>query len=48
METWAQDEQTYIIFPEGPGIILYYFWRPLSYFDASLTSVGAHIGPHRE
>ena len=48
METWEQDGQTYVIFPNGPGRILYYLWRPLSHFDASLTSVGAHIGPHRE
>jgi hypothetical protein len=56
-ETWAQDRQTYVIFSEGPGVALYYLWRPLSYLDylwrplsyldGRVTGVGAHIGPHR-
>lgn len=46
-ETWEKDSKTYVIFPKSP-ILLYYFYRPLSYLDAQFTGVGAHIGPHQE
>ena len=29
-EVWERDRQTYVIFPEGLGVLLYYLWRPLS------------------
>ncbi|MCC6778781.1 MAG: hypothetical protein IT537_19505 [Hyphomicrobiales bacterium] len=46
-ETWPQDRQRYVIFPEGRGAVLYYAWRPLSYLDGALTVMRARIGPHR-
>jgi hypothetical protein len=46
-ETWEKDKATYVMFPAGPvGLALYYAWRPLSYADAQMTGIGAHIGPH--
>lgn len=45
-EVWEQDGQSYVIFPENM-IVLYYAFRPLSYLDAMLTGMGAHIGPHQ-
>jgi hypothetical protein len=47
-ETWEKDKANYVIFPARPvGLALYYGWRPLSYVDAQLTGIGAHIGPHQ-
>jgi predicted tellurium resistance membrane protein TerC len=46
-ELWALDNQSYVIFPEGIGKLLYYFWRPLTYLDSVLTGMQFHIGPHR-
>ena len=46
-ETWSRDNRSYVIFPEGAGLALYYLWRPLSYIDGRATGIGAHIGPHR-
>jgi hypothetical protein len=48
-ETWAKDNQVYVIFPASTlGKAAYYVWRPLSYLDARLTGMGFHIGPHQE
>jgi hypothetical protein len=48
-ETWAKDNQVYVIFPDTSfGKLAYYVWRPLSYVDALLTGMGFHIGPHQE
>jgi hypothetical protein len=44
---WERDKRAYVIFPEGYGSALYYLWRPLSYVDGALTTMGFHIGPHR-
>ena len=46
-QVWERDKQTYVIFPQGAGVALYYLWRPLSYLDNALTGMRAHIGPHR-
>ena len=46
-QVWERDNQSYVIFPQGNGVALYYLWRPLSYLDARLTGMRAHIGPHR-
>lgn len=46
-QVWERDKQTYVIFPAGNGAALYYLWRPLSYLDAAITGMRAHIGPHR-
>jgi hypothetical protein len=45
-EVWATDGQAYVIFP-ADFTPIYYAFRPLSYLDAMLTGVGAHIGPHQ-
>ncbi len=45
-EVWANDGQTYVIFPEDVPA-LYYAYRPLSYLDSALTGMRFHIGPHR-
>ena len=45
-EVWADDGQTYVIFPENTPA-LYYAYRPLSYLDGALTGMRFHIGPHR-
>jgi hypothetical protein len=47
IEVWEHDKRAYVIFPEGYGSALYYLWRPLSYVDGALTTMGFHIGPHR-
>ena len=44
VERWYRDEQEYVIFPRQPA--LYYLYRPLTYFDARLTGMRFHIGPH--
>ena len=44
-ERWGQDGRDYVIFPQQPA--LYYVYRPLTYFDAQLTGIRFHIGPHR-
>jgi hypothetical protein len=47
-EVWQRDQQAYVIFPAGgPGALLYYGWRPLTYVDGALTGMRFHIGPHR-
>jgi hypothetical protein len=46
-ETWQQDGATYVIFPTGAGLILYYLWRPVSYVDGAITGMKFHIGPHQ-
>lgn len=45
-EVWANDGQTYVIFPEDVPA-LYYAYRPLSYLDGAFTGMRFHIGPHR-
>ena len=47
-EVWAKDSKTYVILPAGPGIALYYLWRPLMIADGALTGMNFHIGPHQE
>jgi hypothetical protein len=47
-EVWDKDGRTYVIYPTGTGVVLYYVWRPLAYVDNYLTNTGAHIGPHQE
>ena len=46
-EIWSENGRTYVILPAGPGIALYYLWRPLMLADAALTDMRFHIGPHR-
>ncbi len=48
VEVWEKDQKSYVIFPEGAGMALYYLWRPLAYIDGAATGIGFHIGPHRE
>ena len=45
IERWDRDGRDYVIFPQQPA--LYYLYRPLTYFDARLTGMRFHIGPHR-
>lgn len=45
-EIWEKDGRAYVIFPDDKKY-LYYFYRPLSYFDATLTGMRFHIGQHR-
>ena len=48
-EVWEKDKASYVIFSEGDvGTTLYYLWRPMSYADAKITGVGAHIGQHQQ
>lgn len=48
IEVWEKDKASYVIFADDQiGKAMYYAWRPMSYADAKLTGVGAHIGPHR-
>ena len=44
-EVWSEDGQTYVIFPRD-AVWAYYAFRPLSYFDALVTGMRFHIGPH--
>lgn len=43
-EVWEKDSRAYVIFPSRAS---YWFFRPLSYLDSSVTSMRFHIGPHR-
>ena len=45
VERWERDNQDYVIFPRS--MVLYYFYRPLTYLDAKATGMRFHIGPHR-
>ncbi len=45
-EIWKKDGNVYVIFPEDK-VYLYYFYRPLSYFDGIITGMKFHIGQHR-
>jgi hypothetical protein len=45
VERSDRDGRHYVIFPQQPA--LYYLYRPLTYFDAQLTGMRFHIGPHR-
>ncbi len=45
-EIWLENKQSYVIFPDGIGKLLYYFWRPLTYIDGTLTGMQFHIEPH--
>jgi len=47
VEVWERDRQTYVIFSERHGVILYYVWRPATYIDGAVTGMRFHIGPHR-
>jgi hypothetical protein len=48
-ETWAKDNQVYVIFPDTSlGKIAYYIWRPLTYIDAAALGMRFHIGPHQD
>lgn len=44
-EVWENEGEVYVIFP-AEAAWLYYFYRPASYLDASLTGMHFHIGPH--
>ena len=46
-EVWAADGKTHVVLPGGPGVALYYIWRPLMLCDAAATGMAFHIGPHR-
>jgi hypothetical protein len=46
-EVWERDKQVYVMFPDGPGRLLYYLWRPLNYMDSAMTGMRFHVGPHR-
>ena len=45
VQRWDRDGRDYVIFPQQPA--LYYLYRPLTYFDARLTGMRFHMGPHR-
>ena len=45
VETWAEDGNGYVIFPED-SLAIYYLFRPLTHVDAILTGMRFHIGPH--
>jgi hypothetical protein len=45
IEIWDKDGKQYVIFPKGQTWI-YYFYRPLTYFDSKVTTMNFHIGPH--
>ena len=45
VERRDRDGRDYVIFPQQPA--LYYLYRPLTYFDARVTGMRFHIGPHR-
>ena len=45
-EVWEKDGNAYVIFTEDK-VYLYYFYRPLSYFDSVITGMKFHIGQHR-
>ena len=44
-EVWADDGQTYVVFPASAPIF-YYGVRPITLLDAALTGMRFHIGPH--
>ncbi|MFY8036808.1 MAG: hypothetical protein ACOVMQ_06555 [Cyclobacteriaceae bacterium] len=46
IEVWQKDGKRYLIFPNDQ-IWIYYFYRPLTYFDGKITSLQFHIGPHQ-
>lgn len=43
-EAWERDGHRYVIFPNAAA---YYAYRPLELFDAAITELRFHIGPHR-
>jgi len=45
-EIWEKDGNAYVIFPDDK-VYLYYFYRPLSYVDGTITGMKFHIGQHR-
>lgn len=45
-EIWEKDGNAYVIFPDDK-IYLYYFYRPLSYVDGTITKMKFHIGQHK-
>lgn len=47
-QVWAADGKVYVLLPDGPGVALYYLWRPLMLADGALTGMNFHIGPHRQ
>lgn len=47
IQRWEKDDRDYVIFPQQP-VIIYYFYRPLSLVDAAFTGMRFHIGPHEE
>ena len=44
-EVWKKDNNAYVIFP-ADKVFLYYFYRPLSFIDGSLTGMRFHVGQH--
>lgn len=44
-EVWDRDGNSYVILPENK--FLYYFYRPLSILDKSITGRNTHIGKHK-
>ena len=45
-EIWERDDNVYVIFP-ADRVYLYYFYRPLSYVDGTITGMRFHIGQHQ-
>ena len=41
-EIWEKDGNAYLIFP-ADKVYLYYFYRPLSYVDGTITGIGFYI-----
>lgn len=45
IELWEKNGKRYVIFPKEHTWI-YYLYRPLTYVDSKVTTMGFHIGPH--
>ncbi len=46
IEVRERDRQPYVIFPKDQ-MVLFRFYRPLTYADAVLTGMRFHLGPHQ-
>lgn len=46
IQVWEKDRQAYVIFPAN-RLVVYYFYRPLTYIDGFMTGMRFHMGPHR-
>jgi flagellar basal body-associated protein FliL len=45
-QVWEKDGKAYVIFPKN-AIVLWYFYRPMTYVDGAITGMRFHIGAHR-